>query len=59
MSTIDLDGNDLLAAVQAQRNEAMDTAANNAAAIQALQRRILQLEKQIADSDKPKEENAG
>ena len=50
---IELNGNDLLAAVQAQRNNALDDAANNAAAIQALMRKIADLEKQLADTTKP------
>lgn len=52
---INIDGNDLLAAVAEQRNNAMDDAANNAAANKALLRRIAELEKQIADADKPDE----
>ena len=44
---IALDGNDLLAAVQAQRNSALDDAANNAAAIHALRRRIAELEAEL------------
>lgn len=55
---IDIDGNDLLAAVQAQRNDALDDAANNAAAIQSLQRRLVALEKQLADATKPADEKA-
>lgn len=50
---IELNGNDLLAVVSEQRNEAMDNAANNAATIQTLLRRISELEKQIADANKP------
>lgn len=44
---VDINGNDLLAAVQAQRNDAADSAANNAAAMAALQRRILELEAKL------------
>ena len=47
---IELTGEDLLAAVQAQRNDAQDDAANNAATIQALLRRIANLEKELADA---------
>lgn len=50
---IDIQGADLLAAVQEQRNNAMDDAANNAAAIQALLKRIADLERQLADATKP------
>lgn len=58
---IEIDGNDLASALQAQRNEAQDSAANNAAAIQTLLRtlaakdeKIADLEKQIADANKPR-----
>ncbi len=47
---VELKGEDLLAAVQAQRNDAMDDAANNAATIQALLRRISALESELADA---------
>jgi hypothetical protein len=57
-----IDGNDLLAAVAGQRNDALDDAANNAAKMQALLRlvaerdkRIAELEKQIADASSPAE----
>lgn len=50
---ITIDGNDLLAAVQAQRNDALDDAANNAAAIQALKRKIEELEKRLASASTP------
>lgn len=52
---VQLDGNDLLAAVQAQRNDAMDAAASNAAAMQALRRKIQELEAKL----KAKEERDG
>ena len=41
---VEIDGNDLCAAVAEQRNNALDDAANNAAAIKALLRRIAALE---------------
>lgn len=50
---IDIDGNDLVAAVAEQRNDALDDAANNAAVNKALLRRIAELEKQLADATKP------
>ena len=57
---IPIEGNDLCAAVQAQRNDALDAAANNGAAIQTLLRviaqreqRIAELEKKLADASKP------
>ena len=53
MNTIQLDGNDLLAAVQSQRNSALDDAANNAATIQALLKKVAELEKKLADATKP------
>lgn len=52
MMKIELDGNDLLAAVQTQRNNALDDAANNAATIQSLLRQIAALEKKLADTTK-------
>ena len=45
---VEISGEDLLKAVQAQRNDAADEAANNAAAMQSLLRRIADLEKQLA-----------
>ena len=53
---VEINGNDLVAAVAAQRNNAMDDAANNAATIQGLLRRIAELENQLAtDANKPAE----
>lgn len=49
---INLDGNDLIAVLQEQRNNALDNAASNAATIKALLRQIETLEKQIADTTK-------
>lgn len=43
-----LDPNDLLAALTAQRNQALDAAAHNAAAITALERRTAALLEEVA-----------
>ena len=47
---INVDGNDLLAVVAKQRNDALDEAANNAARVAALMRKIEELEKKLADA---------
>ena len=47
---INVDGNDLLAIVAKQRNDALDEAANNAARVAALMRKIEELEKKLADA---------
>ena len=49
-----IDGNDLLAVVQKQRNDALDEVANNAAAVQALLKQIAGLQGEIAELKAPK-----
>ena len=55
---IEIEGKDLLLAVRSQRDEALDAAANNAAAIQALQRRIAELEAMLMLKAKDGNEHA-
>lgn len=46
---IDIEGHDLLKAVKEQRDQQADAAANNAAAIQVLLRRIAELESELPE----------
>ena len=48
---IQIEGTDLLAAVQKQRDEAMDDAANRAAMVQSLLRQIAVLEAKLKEKD--------
>ena len=53
---LNVPGADLLNALQKQRNDAMDDAANNAAMIAVLARRLGELEKELAEAKKASSE---